>query len=1128
MLEQELNINQFIFDLSEIPVSDPLVDCSMAEKTSISFAENTTLNHKTPITADWTNLLKTAQIHKRELDVNSLCLAQGKISWEYKGKRVESPLLLTPIQWKINKASQEIEWSAEPENTLFNPFVKTTFIRDFEISLEEKIDFSAINWQEELAEFLAEKKVNCTILPFEKIGIFHHHRYAILRDLELIQQAPETSDLVKSLLGGEHQSPIPTKFTNAFLVPTDADQLAVFEFIATQNTVIQGPPGTGKTQVLINLLGKCIAQQGMTLVVSEKRVALEVLVKKLSELEPLGLDNFCFIAHSQTKPHDFILQLKKNWQRLEQTHAKTPNNLLLSEQLKDNLQLLLDKINNPILTSGIPFSTFQSLVNKIDTKKVSFHTNVPSVADWLALKPQLLALESEWGSLEPLRFLKQSLISIDNIDQYIESIHGEYKLLNEEFGATTIQEFEALEKSIIRCQIIDTESFKSYKNIVEHPRERKRFEKLKLELTNLTVRFEGLKTEKELWKRELSRSETESLLGQLNTSSSWFAKRKINRWFQTVLANPSVSPKIALTNWKEVLDVRDRINELHQQFREMGIARPEVELESAAYVIAQLDKEDANELNTLVQLSVQERRNIMERGERIRGLLRNLNRDFSILSHEPLAPVFSSIEQLIVTWVRSKSVLNTLPTVLFPLFSKHSTVQELENSIVYSNWVLMESQFPELAKYSGEVLNEKLDRILTAEQEEFAIFAQQIHFERHQQFERYATLLRTPATKLNPSEKSLKAQLKQGKSLLVKEFGKSRQHQTIRELLASDARIWIELLTPIWLSTPLQVANHFPMERDLFEWVIFDEASQIPIPHAMGSLHRGKRAVVAGDEQQMSPSRYFATGKTAIDLLHQANYYYAKTPLKHHYRSEHPALISFSNTHFYNNELVVYPTANAPFPLHRHVVENGLFTDRQNKTEACEVAAFLEHINWSQTVGIVAFSEQQLNCIWEHCSAKVQEKITLGLENNTVFFKALEQIQGDEASMLIISLGYAKDETGVFKLRFGPLNQLNGYKRLNVLLTRAKSAMHFFTSVKASDFSISSNESVTLLRLFLQQLENTVTEENEMQLPFGLSPITQSGNQLKLEAIYQHIPIAEELVTFHRVMKKRGWKINYD
>ena len=131
--------------------------------------------------------------------------------------------------------------------------------------------------------------------------------------------------------------------------------------------------------------------------------------------------------------------------------------------------------------------------------------------------------------------------------------------------------------------------------------------------------------------------------------------------------------------------------------------------------------------------------------------------------------------------------------------------------------------------------------------------------------------------------------LRKGKSILVKEFAKTRQHLSCRELRKSEARLWIDVLKPIQLSNPSSLASIYPMETGQFDLLIFDEAGQIPMSYALGALQRAKRVVVAGDHQQMSPSSYFKkSDDVVVDVLHQSAFYFKKILLTRHYRSRRP------------------------------------------------------------------------------------------------------------------------------------------------------------------------------------------------------------------------------------------------
>ncbi|MDH4474637.1 MAG: ATP-binding protein [Fluviicola sp.] len=1124
MSEHHYDIAQFIIDLSEIPSSDPLVHVGDHEKGMVVLESPLPEVQLVELNSSWYTILKTANQHKRESDLQSLCWVSQQIQWEYKGKTVSSPLILTPLNWKIVKGKLLVELQAQSEQAFVNPFVVNQLIRAFDLKIAENESLSPLAWVETITRLIAEHSIPATFSDFSAIGNFHHHRYQVLRELELITQAPELSPLVSGILGNEtRQTAEKIELSPAFLTPTDTDQLRVFDQLETDNTVIQGPPGTGKSQVLTNLLGKLLVRDGMTLVVSEKRVALEVLVKKLADA---GLDAFTFTAHSQALPKTFISQLKSTWLALETDRKPVPPLLQLSEQLKASLQLLLDRLNNPTLMGGVSFQEFQELFASINTEKAIFQLDIPDIRMWLDEKPNVVQLQQQLGSFSILRGIKQALVSHPQPDQIFRRLTIEVNWLNSTFGIETVGELETLTKSIARIQLVTNESYHAYFELHRQSTKRKRFEKLRLRFVELIARLELLRSEESLWNKPPTRTETLFWIEQSAAKQSWFGRRSWFKQLKTALRNPQIDHQTALNNWLAYLDLQEELIVIRTQFADWGIERPELELESAAYVLKQLEKEDINELNTVAKLPLTQRQLISQNSERIQQIQNDIRRYFTVYETDSLNHFGQFDQSSVEKLLGSLELLKSLPEVVFRLICLGKPLEELEAMVVHSTRVMLESRFPELSKFDGEQLASKLNEILETEAGEFEQFALHIWQLRKQRFDHYTRLLRTPAAQLKGNDKTLKAQLKVGKSILVKEFGKSKQHQTIRELLSGDARLWIEILSPIWLSTPTQVGKTFPMQQNLFDFVVMDEASQIQLPNALGALQRSKRAVVAGDEQQMAPSNYFAGSTVAIDLLHQAAWYWKKVPIKHHYRSEHPALIAFSNKHFYNNELVAYPTAKATYPLHWKLVENGIYENRTNSEEAKAVASFLEAFNWKKSIGIIAFSQQQLDCIWQHLSVKTQERISEGMEKNTIFFKPLEQVQGDEADTIVVSMGYGKNTEGQFQLRFGPLNQSQGFKRLNVLLTRAKSSLHFYTSVTASDFPISANESVNLLRLFLIQLEQFQDEES-LDIPYNLSIKKQLASTLEIEHIYTHISNAQELVTFHRVMLTRGWKIIY-
>ena len=69
------------------------------------------------------------------------------------------------------------------------------------------------------------------------------------------------------------------------------------------------------------------------------------------------------------------------------------------------------------------------------------------------------------------------------------------------------------------------------------------------------------------------------------------------------------------------------------------------------------------------------------------------------------------------------------------------------------------------------------------------------------------------------------------------------------------------------------------------------------------------------------------------------------------------------------------------------------------------------------------------------------------LETTGFFVKNLENIQGDERDVIILSTAYGNNNEGRFIQRFGPLNHAKGYRLLNVIVTRAKYKVYVCTSI---------------------------------------------------------------------------------
>lgn len=1129
------NISDFIHALSDMPKTDMLVNLGESIHSLIHLDELPATKFQVPLEGKWKSVWQTANKFRLESDVNSLCLVFGTVSAQIQSGSIQSPLLIVPLNWEYTRITNTLQLELSEEATEINPYIRFLYSELYKESLS--------NLPEELSlpeklEWVSEqfKKLNPEAELSQEIyaGNFHYHRFHLLRELEGIERSEHKNALVEQLLGNDFEPATELDLPADLIYPADVDQKRVFHTLNSKNVLLQGPPGTGKSQVLINILGKSLKSKLKTLVVSEKKVALDVLVKKLSELE---LNPFAFVVHSQTKSKDLLAQLKTTWNLLESSKVKSIHNLRLSEQLYANLQLLLDRLNTPDYFAGVSYKELQDLLVETPIESEQFSSLVPSIDEWLKYKPAIQQVDIRLNGFSRLKGLKPAFFEKWNGDQVIKESLTRLNSLQTKLDE--LVSFGDLEKTIAvlgRCQLVENEQYKAYSQLISKPKDWKKFQKQVRLLKDISDNIAVIQSENRIWKQEPSKSQLESW----EQATSWLQLRKRKRAIAKLLNDPSVLPEIAIQNWKNYQAEIQQLKELESYFHELGLDANRHALELGIVYASSLEKESGSLLSEIASWTREKRLSILESASELNQLRADLVRYFELKGTVILSDFFEQKQHEFVELSSVYEDLRKLPRFFFLLLEEADSWQAFQSIILFSSLRKIASMNPEIIQFSGATLKDRLNTLIETEDTEFSDFAHSLRVQIQKQFAEYEELLRTSSQKLSLGQKELKARLKKGKSLLVKEFGKTRNNITIRNLIASDAKEWVQLLIPIWLATPNQVADHFPLENGLFDLVLFDEASQLPLPGALGSLFRSRRALVAGDEQQMAPSSYFGKNYGFHDLLHQASYYFERVPLRHHYRSEYPELIRFSNTHFYKDELIVYPSPHRKQVLFYHFIENGIFEERKNQQEALAVADYLEGFkNWdTQSMGIVAFSEEQLKTIWKACSARVQELITIKQEENTLFFKALENVQGDEADCLIISLGYARNPDrmspttsamvqGSFQMRFGPLNRANGHKRLNVLLTRAKQEMHFFTSVKASDFDLSDNESVNLLRRFLQELEEIQVSKQAFVFPYGLETEQMEDRQVRFKSSYSQIPNGQDLVTFHRVMKQRGWELGY-
>ncbi|GAB3827903.1 hypothetical protein GCM10028895_40720 [Pontibacter rugosus] len=366
------------------------------------------------------------------------------------------------------------------------------------------------------------------------------------------------------------------------------------------------------------------------------------------------------------------------------------------------------------------------------------------------------------------------------------------------------------------------------------------------------------------------------------------------------------------------------------------------------------------------------------------------------------------------------------------------------------------------------------------------------------------------------------------------QVSKKRSLYPLRKLFAMFSEELLDLV-PCWLASPETVSAVLPLER-CFDLVIFDEASQCYAETGIPAMLRGKQVVVAGDAQQLKPSDIYrarwngAEGEdeaeelSAESLLELCGLYLPQTMLTQHYRSRYPELIEFSNRYFYKSKLELIPElqdANARQPAIRFVKVHGLWQDNQNLLEAQRVVELvLQYLQEGQEdLGVITFNYNQQMLVQDMLEVAAQQQ---GIPiPASVLVKNIENIQGDEKEVIILSVGYAPDEKGKMAMQFGSLNQSGGENRLNVAITRSKQQVVVVSSIRAEQLQVDHTLHVgpKLLKDYLhyaQQVSRRYfeykpkAENNPARVPLLKEVLAQQVQHLKPEVPFADLTLLKE------------------
>ncbi|QNM93489.1 DUF4011 domain-containing protein [Mycoplasma sp. Pen4] len=427
--------------------------------------------------------------------------------------------------------------------------------------------------------------------------------------------------------------------------------------------------------------------------------------------------------------------------------------------------------------------------------------------------------------------------------------------------------------------------------------------------------------------------------------------------------------------------------------------------------------------------------------------------------------------------------------------------------------------------------------------------------------------------------------------VLRAEAAKSRKHKSIKQIISEAGNVILGI-KKCWMMSPLSVSTYLSdLEQD-FDVLIIDEASQIKTENALTSILRAKQYIICGDSEQLPPTNFFEEQifddeneeeATIYDIdaydsvLNSAASFMKNINLEWHYRSKYESLIQPSNINVYNNNLISFPESrlNDDYSGLHLVYSKGYYEDGKNDIDVDTVLKKLKQIQkkfgTSKTVGVITMNIKMANYLdtklRQFVANQNSMKEFVSHDSPTKFFiKNIENVQGDERDIIILVVGFGPNPTTKkVSMNFGAINQKNGYKRINVAMSRAKETLFVVSSLKHNDINIKSNSSKGLY--FMQNLlylaENNKSDKQKLHdvnlftsniqkevynylISKNYSPIANVGNsnlKINLALISENLnqdsigieidgntfiesPILRDSdYSKNEVLKNRGWKI---
>lgn len=942
-------------------------------------------------------------------------------------------------------------------------------------------------------------------------------------------------------------------------LPADASQMAA---IATadrgKDFIIIGPPGTGKSQTISNLIAHLLGSGKTVLFVSEKTAALEVVYRRLQEI---GLGRYCLQLHSnKARKADVLAQLQTAWSSGEGNVAAEWNKEAERLRvLRDQLNLIVDRLHMPRRNGMTVHQAIGVKVRDEDkAARVDFnHWNtsdrhdpqqlealrdaveklqiqVAAVGD-VTKSPFHLVDKGDWSPQWEAQVVKRAGRLSAAAASADRACDGILKAIGIDIPDRSMARLDAVAAlaTVLRDSYRDQTAFALEPDGADRidalEEAVSRLKRYAAAQASLSCAYDPM-TWRKLDGEEISRRWQEAA----NTwwPKRFFACRRVIRDMKAAGAKGKPDPDrdaAILTTLRDEGEAIDRLDKQLSSFKvwqshstnpdavhalqELGLRAREAvgRLADDAQSLADLRRNirtlmyDSNDLlapeaavgrAATDYLSAQH--HLKAACEAFENIAGQSVRDRFSETEKALAAIHETADDIATRhaelhdwcgWRRRRT--EALDLELGPLVEAiekgHVPTAEIEETFeaAYCTW------------WSGAVIGE--DDILRtfSTPEHNAVITKFRDVD--SQFQRLtAAYIAAKLAGNLPDADDVRRTSSWG--LLRREIQKKTRHKPVRQLVEEIPGV-LTALAPCLMMSPLSVAQYLPPEQALFDVVIFDEASQITVWDAVGSLARGRQAIIAGDPKQMPPTNFFARSDDDADgdidvegdlesiLDEMVGASIPQLVLNLHYRSRRESLIAFSNSKYYDNTLITFPAPVHPDHGVRLVRPNGFYARgkaRHNEGEAkaivAEILRRLKHEVLevrTRSIGVVTFNSEQQSLIENLLddTRSKQPEIEWAFSSDTtlepVFVKNLETVQGDERDVILFSVTYGPDQANHVTMNFGPLNRSGGERRLNVAMTRARSEMLVFSTLSPDriDLSRTQAQAVIDLKHFLEYAE---------------------------------------------------------